>query len=183
MGFRMERHKTRQRKVVHESRNFTLETEEIELVGGKVVTRDRVVHNGAAVMIPQMDDGRLIMVRQYRHSVREELVEFPAGTIDKGEQPLDCAKRELIEEVGQSARDWLSLGILYPCPGFCSEIQHVYLARGLSHAEQDRDEDELIELLPMNPREVVEAIKSHRVLDGKSIAAFYRAVISGNISL
>jgi hypothetical protein len=59
----------------------------------------------------------------------------------------------------------------------------VYLARGLSHAEQDRDEDELIELLPMNPQEVVEAIKNHRILDGKTIAAFYRAVISGNISL
>ena len=175
----MKRHKIISSKILHESRNFTLETEEVELFGGGRVTRDRVIHHGAAVMIPVLNDGRVVMVKQYRHAVRDELIEFPAGTIDLGEQPIECAKRELIEEIGKSAGELIDLGILYPCPGFCSEIQYLFVARDLADAEIGRDEDELIEILPLSIAEVQLLIKQHKILDGKTIAAFYRATALG----
>jgi ADP-ribose pyrophosphatase len=130
-------------------------------------------------MIPVLSDGRVIMVKQYRHAVREELIEFPAGTIDRGEKPIECAKRELVEEIGKSAGELLDIGILYPCPGFCSEIQYLFVARELADAEMGRDEDELIEVLLLEISEVHSLIKHHKILDGKTIAAFYRATALG----
>ncbi len=175
----MKRHKTISSQILHKSRNFILEREEVELFGGGQVSRDRVVHNGAAVMIPVLTDGRVIMVKQYRHPIRNELIEFPAGTIDLGEQPSTCARRELVEEIGKSAGELIDIGILYPCPGFCSEIQYLFVARDMTEASLDRDEDELIEILTLSVSEIVELIKQQRILDGKTIAAFYRAQALG----
>lgn len=178
----MKKHKTLTAKTIHQSYNFRLDTEEVELFGGQVVTRDRVIHNGAAIMIPQQSDGKLILVKQYRHSVRDELIEFPAGTLDKGEKPLECAKRELMEETGWEASTWIDLGMLYPCPGFCSEIQYVFHASDLKEAPQNRDEDELIEIMPMSVEQVVELIKQNKITDGKTIASFYRAMACGYLN-
>jgi ADP-ribose pyrophosphatase len=175
----MKKHKTLSTKTIHQSYNFRLDTEEVELFGGQIVTRDRVIHNGASIMIPLQSDGKLILVKQYRHSVREDLIEFPAGTVDSGEAPLECAKRELMEETGWEASNWVDLGTLYPCPGFCSEIQYLFLASDLREAPQNRDEDELIEILPLSIEQVVDLIKQNKIKDGKTIAAFYRALTCG----
>ncbi len=177
----MRRHKTLSSKVIFESRNYRVETEDVELFSGTRTTRDIVVHPGAAIMVPQERDGTLILVRQYRQAIKEEILEFPAGTLENNEPPIECAKRELMEEVGKAATDWIDLGVLFPAPGFCSERQFVFLARDMTPASAHKDEDELIELAPMKPSEVVAAIKSGQIKDGKTIASFYKAVTMGYI--
>ena len=176
----MKHHKTLNSKIAFTSHMFKVEAEEVELNSGKVAFRDRVVHPGAVVILPQLTNGNLLLVRQYRHPIRKELIEFPAGTIEAAEFPMRCAERELEEEVGRKAKEWVQLGQLYPAPGFCSEIQHLFLARWMTEVEQKLDEDELInEVLEMSPIEIEEKIKSCEITDGKTIASYFRAKLQG----
>ncbi len=160
---------------------FKVETEEVELTSGEVVFRDRVVHPGAVIIIPKLPEGKLLLVRQYRHAIRKELIEFPAGTIEAGEFPLTCAQRELGEEVGKAAKEWVPLGQLYPAPGFCSEVQHLFLARWLSASTQKFDEDEIIEVIEMTNDQIETSIKSGEISDCKTIASYFRAKTHGHI--
>src|SRR4051794_22697176 len=98
---------------------FKVMRENLVLPSGKEVERSIVRHPGAAIIVPRDERGNFLMVRQFRYAVDEALLEFPAGTLELGESPLACAKREIQEEVGHAAADWLELGIIYPAPGFC----------------------------------------------------------------
>jgi ADP-ribose pyrophosphatase len=103
--------------VLHRYRIFAIVEQELRLPSGRTVVRQVVNHPGAVVIIPQLEDGRLVLIEQYRFAVGETLLEFPAGTLEPGEAPLDCAKRELIEETGYRADHWRALGITYlPTP-------------------------------------------------------------------
>jgi ADP-ribose pyrophosphatase len=161
------------------ARTFDVVEERIRLATGKLARHVTVRHPGAAVILPRDDDGSLIVILQYRHSVRKILLEFPAGTLEPGEEPLVCAKRELAEEAGQLARQWRSLGELHPAAGFCSETQYCFLATGLSPCDTHYDEDERIEITTMTSAQVAEAIRSGAMMDGKSIAIYARAKLSG----
>jgi ADP-ribose pyrophosphatase len=138
-----------------------------------------VNHPGAVVIIPQLEDGRLVLIDQYRFAVGETLLEFPAGTLDRGEQPLDCARRELIEETGYRAEHWRALGIMYPSPGYCDERQHLFLASGLVPEQAAGDDDEMIEVKRLTVQEVERAIVDGALVDAKSIAAYTRAKLQG----
>ena len=121
-----------------------------------------VRHPGAVVILPCESDGRLVAIRQYRHAVRQTLLEFPAGTLETAEQPMVCARRELAEEVGRRANVWKDLGQLLPAPGFCNETQYCYFASDLTPCDTNLDKDELIEVMTLSPSEIDTAIREGR---------------------
>ncbi len=161
------------------ARTFEVVEERIHLATGKLTRHVTIQHPGAAVILPRHDDGSLVVIKQYRHSVRQTLLEFPAGTLEPGEDPLICAKRELAEEAGQLAQEWIGLANLHPAPGFCNEIQYCYLAAGLSPCDTNYDEDELIEITTMTSSQVADAIRNGEMTDSKSIAIYAYAQLSG----
>ena len=138
---------------------FDVRLDTVVIPNGKTVTRDIVIHSGAVIIVPRDADGKFMMVQQYRHAVGHSMLEFPAGTLEIGEQPLACAQRELIEEVGHSAKNWQSLGTLYPAPGFANEIQHLFFATELTPDTAPGDEDEIIEVVSFSAEEIKAAIK------------------------
>lgn len=157
------------------SKIFRVVRNELSSGDGTVMTRDVVIHPGAVVIVPKSNRGTLFLVRQYRHAIDKIILEFPAGTLEAGEEPLQCAIRECQEEVGQLARDWVSIGTLYPAPGFCSEIQHCYVARELEPSPLPKDQDEILDPEELTISEVEEAILAGAICDAKTIAVFTRA--------
>jgi ADP-ribose pyrophosphatase len=107
--------------VLHRFRIFTVVEQALRLPSGRTVVRQVVKHPGAVVIMPQLGDGRLMLIAQYRFAVGATLLEFPAGTLETGEAPLACARRELLEETGYRAEHWRALGTIYSSPGFCDE--------------------------------------------------------------
>ena len=166
-------------KVLQSYRIFAIVEQALRLPSGRTVVRQVVKHPGAVVIIPQLEDSRLMLVEQYRFAVGETLLEFPAGTLEPGEVPLECAKRELIEETGYRAEHWRALGITYPSPGYCDEQQHLFMATGLVPEHATGDEDEIIEVKRLTVQEVERAIADGTLVDAKSIAAYARAKLQG----
>ena len=154
---------------------FSVSKTDVQLPGKKLI-KDRwvVEHKGACVIIPKLND-RLLLVRQYRYCVDEYLLEFPAGKLEKGENPIESASRELAEEVGYRSENMLELGFIYPTPGFCTEKLFVFFADTLSEYRLPMDEDEDIEVLPMTVSEIELAIEQGKIRDAKTIASFFQA--------
>lgn len=167
---------------VYRCRTFSVVRERIVLPSGREAEKSIVRHPGAVVIVPIDAQGNFVLESQYRHPLRETILEFPAGTLDPGEEPIACAKRELREELGLVATDWRPLGVLYPAPGFCDEIQHLFVARGLSESPGEKDEDEVIEPIILSREDVEKAIINGQLRDAKSIAAFTRLWLSGAFS-
>ena len=140
-----------------------------ELQTGKHVLREVVVHPGGVGIVPLTDDGKIILVRQYRYPMCEELLEIPAGKLDKNEDPLECAKRELSEETGNTAAEIISLGEIYPSPGFCREVLHIYLAMGLKQGEMHLDEDEYLSVEACCIDELTDKIMNNEIADAKTV--------------
>ncbi len=138
--------------------------------GGIRVERDVVVHNGSVVVLPVLDDGHIILVRQYRHSVGGYLWELVAGRMEPRESPLPGAKRELLEETGYTARRWQKILDVYPTPGFVSERMVAFVARGLRAGAAQPEDDERIIVRAFSPRELDRSIRSGKLRDAKSIA-------------
>ena len=150
----------------------------IELPNGVIGDFGIIDHPGASLAVPITDDGQIVILRQYRFAVAQRLLEFPAGTLEMDEDPLDSIKRELREESGYDASKWDSLGTMVPCPGYSNEIIHIYLARNLKLLEKKPagDIDEDIEVILMDKNELEKCISSGKeALDGKSITAWHRA--------
>ena len=135
-------------------------------------------HPGASLAVPITDDGQVVLLRQYRFAVQARLLEFPAGTLEDGEDPLESMKRELGEEAGYSAARWDVLGPMLPCPGYSDEVIHCFLARDLTPLENPPagDDDEDLEVVQMSPAELDARLASgEEWLDGKSVTAWFRA--------
>jgi len=162
-------------ETIYRGRKLTLEREELRQESGKVTQFEVVRHPGAVVILPVRGDGALMAIRQHRQAVGREILEFPAGTLEPGEDPAACAARELVEEIGHAATSWQPLGELLPAPGFCDERQHLFLARDLTPARADADDDEIIEPIVLTPAELEKLIATGAMVDAKSIAIFCRA--------
>jgi len=148
----------------------------VRLPDGSEGLREIVLHKGAAAVIPVDEQGRVAMVRQYRTPLERETLEIPAGKLDfPGEDPLECAKRELREETGLKAEEWRKLVALRTTPGFCNETIHMYMARGLSQGERDLDDDEFLNVEWMPIERVTNMILEGRIEDSKTIAAVLMA--------
>jgi ADP-ribose pyrophosphatase len=125
----------------------------VRLPSGAESTREYVLHPGAVMVIALLEDGRVVMERQYRHPMRDVMVEFPAGKRDAGESSLQCAKRELLEETGYSARDWAFAGRLAPTIAYSDEIIDIWFARGLTLGERQLDAGEFLDVFAATPSE------------------------------
>ena len=148
----------------------------VRLPNGHEATREYVVHQGAAVVIPVLDSGELIFEKQFRYPVGKVLIEFPAGKIDPGEDAFAAAKRELLEETGYCASDWRHVGVMHPCVGYSNERIEIFLARGLMKTiEQQLDHGEFLELTNFALDEALCAVRSGAITDAKTITALFWA--------
>ena len=137
--------------------------------GEKTYVREWVRHPGGASVVAVFDDRTVALVRQYRHPARRYLLELPAGRLEEGERPEDCAARELIEEVGYRAGRLERLSDFYPTPGFCAERLWVFLATGLTEATQQLEDDELVEVVRLPLRRALGMIATREIGDAKTI--------------
>lgn len=149
----------------------------VELPNGKSAFREVVRHPGGVIILPLDDEGNVYMVRQFRYAYNQPVLEIPAGKLEYGEEPLSAARRELKEEIGATAKQWTHLGNIWPTPGFCDEVQHLYLARELTFGETHPDEDEFLEQVRMPFAEAVAMAADGRMQDSKSIVALLRAYL------
>ncbi|MCP9828127.1 NUDIX hydrolase [Synechococcus sp. Lug-A] len=161
-----------------DARKIRFELNRVVLPKGVEGTYGIIRHPGASLAVPVLDDGRVVILRQYRFAVERRILEFPAGTLEDGEDPLASMQRELAEEAGYSASRWDSLGLMLPCPGYSDEVIHLFLARALTLLQQQPagDDDEDMEVLLMEPQALDAALASgDEALDGKSVTAWFRA--------
>ena len=161
------------------TRKFSVVEDEVIMPGGQVTTVNIVRHPGAVVILPREESGELLLIRQYRHAVGFSLLEFPAGTLEPGEAPISCAQREIAEETGFRANDWIGLGELFPAPGICDERQHLYFASGLVYDPLPKDDDESICVERYSAEQVERLIADGALNDAKSISVFLRAKLRG----
>ncbi len=160
------------RNTLYEGRVFTVIVDEVEYPSGNRSIREVAEHAGGSVVFAVNDKTEVIMIRQHRYPMDKFLWELPAGKLNPGEDSLECAKRELGEETGYRAEQWTRLTAIYTSPGFCSELLHLYLARGISQRAEGRalEEGELtmtMELIPLH--EAVAMIDRGEIVDAKSI--------------
>lgn len=141
----------------------------VKLPDGKVATREYVIHPGAVVVVPLLDNGEVVLERQYRYPVAHVMTEFPAGKLDAGEGPLLCGQRELREETGYTAAEWAYAGLMHLAVGYSTEIIHVYFARGLSLGERKLDEGEFVDVFSASPQTLVDWCRDGTVTDAKTM--------------
>lgn len=144
--------------------------DEVRMPDGRSATREYIRHPGAVVVVALNDDGAVILERQWRHPLGAAIIELPAGKIDRGETPLACAKRELLEETGFVAARWQELGTLHPCVGYSDERLILYLAQGLTQAGARPDDGEHLEVIALPLSEALAWIDDGRLTDAKSVA-------------
>lgn len=156
---------------VQRGARFELITDRITLPNGRTAMADLLKHPGASAVLPFFDDGRVLLIRQYRFATGGALLEVPAGKLDPGETPETCASRELEEETGWRAARIERLGSIWTSPGFTDEVIHLFAAFDLTRTEQRLEEDELIELVPMAFEEAVRQVVDGRIRDAKSAMA------------
>ncbi|WP_396270612.1 NUDIX domain-containing protein [Ideonella sp.] len=143
----------------------------IALPDGQRATREYVVHPGAVMVVPILDDGRVIVERQFRYPLQQVILEFPAGKLDAGESRHACAMRELAEETGYRARQWARAGVLHPTVAYSTEFIEIWFARDLYLGQRSLDQGEFIELLAMDPDALDAAACQGALTDAKSLIA------------
>lgn len=141
----------------------------LDVAKDKVVTRVLLKHPGAVVIIPFVDPKHILLLRQFRYAAEGDLWEIPAGTLEAGENPFHCAKRELEEETGFKARSWKRLSVFYPAPGMTNELMTLYRAGDLRPGTKNLDHDEFIEHEKVSIAKALQMIKRGTIRDGKTI--------------
>ena len=150
-------------------RIFSVSRLHVRLPDGREAIRDVVHHPGAVAVVALTDDGRICLVRQFRTALDRVTVEIPAGKLEPGEDPLDCAHRELVEETGLTARDMAYLTSVASSDGFTDEVIHIYMATGLRFTRSDPDADEFINVDLVELPELIDAVLDGRVEDAKTV--------------
>lgn len=171
---------TLKKHTLYEGHILNLRKDDVVLPNGHKTTREVVEHPGGVCVAALDGDGTLLLVRQYRYPFEEELLELPAGKLEKGEDPLECGKRELREETGASAKAYTFLGKFFPTCGYSNEIIYLYLAKDLTYGEQQPDEDEFLDVVRMPLTEAVSKVLSNALPDGKTQAAVLKAYLLEN---
>ena len=166
--------KTLRENKLYEGRIISLYVDDVLLPNGEKGSREYVSHRGGAAILPVDEDGNVYLVRQFRYPYREEILEIPAGKLEKGEEFYSTAVRELEEETGMKASKMTFLGVLYPTPGYTNEHLYVYLATELTKGKAHLDEDEFVGIVKMPFDEVCEMVRNNRIKDAKTCYAVLR---------
>lgn len=167
--------KTLSSKTVYSGKIFEITDDEIVLSDGLKRHREIIHHPGGVVICAQKDNGSILLVKQYRYAVKSLQTELPAGRLEKGEDPLEAAKRELREETGYLAKNWESLGYIFTTFGICDEKLYLFKASDLTFDTPDPDEGEILDYFELPLDEVYNLIKNGTINDAKTICALMRA--------
>jgi ADP-ribose pyrophosphatase len=159
-------------EIMYPGRAFTIRRDHLRMPDGRETKFDIVEHGGSVIILPVDAKGDLLFVRQYRHAAGLELLELPAGNLDKGETPEECAKREIREETGMAAGKMEYLGGFYLAPGYSTEYMHVFLATDLHLDPLEADEDEYLSVESVPVVKALEMARRGEFLDAKTLAAF-----------
>jgi ADP-ribose pyrophosphatase len=162
-------------KRIYEGKVLNLRVDDVRLENGKPGRREVVEHHGAAAIVPILEGGEVILVRQYRYPIGTDLLEIPAGTLNENEDPETCAVRELEEETGYRCSEIAKLAECFVAPGYSTEKIHIYLAKGLTKTQTSMDEDESIVLEHFPFQEALRKIRAGEIQDAKSIVGLQTA--------
>jgi ADP-ribose pyrophosphatase len=141
----------------------------VQLPDGSQATREYIVHPGAVMVVPILDDGSLVLERQYRHPMAQVMLEFPAGKLDAGEAPWTCGRRELLEETGYTAGEWARAGVLHPVIAYSTEFIEVWFARGLTLHERRLDAGEFLDVFSASPEQLMDWCRGGQITDAKTL--------------
>ena len=155
---------------IYEGKVVNLRVDDVDLPDGSQSKREVVEHAESVAIVPVLDDGRMVLVRQFRLPAGQALLEIPAGVVDPGESPQECARRELAEEIGYDAGRIQPLFSMYLAPGYCTELIHLFVATSLRPAERAPDADEFIEPITVTPQQARDLINDGTIRDAKTIA-------------
>jgi ADP-ribose pyrophosphatase len=164
---------------IYTGKVVTLNVDTVQLPNGVTVDLETIRHPGAAAVVPVKDDGTVVLIRQFRHAAGGFIYEIPAGKLDPGEDPLNCASRELEEEVGYRASSFELLSSIFTAPGFADEVIHVYKATGLTKGRQQLDRDEVLEIVEIPLDQAIARIQDGTIRDGKTIVGLQAVYIRG----
>lgn len=159
--------------VVYEGSFMQVRKDHVRLPDGAVSSREYINHPGAVAVLAILDNGNLLLERQFRYAAQREFIELPAGKIDHGEETLLTAQRELLEETGYVARAWQHLTTAWPCIGYADERIEYYLARGLAHQGRNLDHGEFLEVFELPLTEAIEWIRLGKISDSKTIVGLF----------
>jgi ADP-ribose pyrophosphatase len=158
-------------ETIYKGKILALGKDTVELPNKNHAAREVVFHSGGVCVLPLSDNGEIIMVRQFRYPFKDVLLEIPAGKLEPGENPLECGVRELFEETGCTAESFTFIGRLYPTPAYCTEVIHMYLARGLSLDEEkgnSPDADEFLDVVKLPFTKAVDMVLNNEIPDAKT---------------
>ncbi|MCI8520141.1 MAG: NUDIX hydrolase [Clostridia bacterium] len=167
--------KTISSETVYDGKIINVRLEKVELQDGRIADRELVGHSGGVGIIAVDNDGQVFMVSQYRIAARSIMLEIPAGKLEYGEDPLECGKRELIEETGYSAEEFIHLGEYFATPGYCEEKLNIYLARGLKFVGQKLDDGEFLNVKKYSLDELYQMVMDNKIYDAKTAIAILKA--------
>ncbi len=160
-------------KVMYDGNFITVCKDNVLLPDGSTSTREYITHPGAVAMLALLDNGNLLMERQFRYPLHREFIELPAGKIDDGEDILGTAQRELLEETGYVASEWIHLTTAWPCIGYADERMEYFLARGLKHVGRNLDDGEFLEVFELSLKDAIEWIRLGKINDSKTIVGLF----------
>ncbi|WP_225721609.1 NUDIX domain-containing protein [Candidatus Vallotiella sp. (ex Adelges kitamiensis)] len=171
-------------QILYESNFLTLKRDTVRLPNNKIATREFVEHPGAVMILPILNDGRVLMERQYRYPMGRVILEFPAGKLYLQERSCECARRELREETGYHSNEFVYLTRIHPVVAYSTEFIDLYLARGLTSGEPRLDDGEFLETIIVKLEQLYEWIQSGKVSDAKTIigAFWLEKILSGTWS-
>jgi len=159
--------------LMYEGNFIQVRKDNVRLPDGETSTREYITHPGAVAMLAMLDNGNLLMERQYRYAPQQEFIELPAGKIDHGEDILLTAKRELLEETGYVASEWIHLTTAWPCIGYADERMEYFLARGLMHQGRNLDDGEFLEVFELSLSDAIEWIRQGKINESKTIVGLF----------
>jgi ADP-ribose pyrophosphatase len=162
-------------KRVYSGRTLNIDLDRVLLPNGNTADLEVIRHPGASAVVPVLEDGQVVLIHQFRYAAGDFIYEIPAGKLDPGENPIDCARRELAEETGYQARSLSPLLSFLTTPGFCDEEIHIFLARELSAGKQDLEMNEVLEVRHFPISRALEMIREGTIKDGKTIIGLYAA--------
>lgn len=169
-------------RVIHAGQRVELVLRTVKTNSGREITREVCLHPGAVIILPVAEDGRIVLIRNRRHTVFETLLELPAGTLERdaggtSEDPARCAARELTEETGHTAKTLEDFGWFYTSPGILTEKMYAFIARGLTPGAQSLEDNEQIETGLYEPADVLALIRENLIVDAKTIATLLKYLV------